>query len=156
MNSHDAETAPVSDALFARAERVIPGGVNSPVRAFRGVGGRPFFVASAEGCRITDVDGRTYVDFFTGAGALNYGHNHPQIKKRLIEYLEGDGIMHSLDLYTAAKRDFIATSTGTPAGMTRPRKSIACDASRWASRLIDTKLPSMTLRRVILDDSVTL
>jgi diaminobutyrate-2-oxoglutarate transaminase len=76
------------------------------LRSYCRLFGRVF--ATARGARMVDVAGRMYVDFFTGAGALNYGHNHPKIKKRLIEYLEGDGIMHSLDLYTAAKRDFIA------------------------------------------------
>jgi len=57
-----------SDALFERAQRLMPGGVNSPVRAFRGVGGTPFFVARAEGAHILDVDGRSYVDFL-GPGA---------------------------------------------------------------------------------------
>jgi glutamate-1-semialdehyde 2,1-aminomutase len=87
VNSHDAETAPVSDALFARAERVIPGGVNSPVRAFRGVGGRPFFVASAEGCRITDVDGRTYIDFLGSWGPLILGHAAPMLVEAVDEAL---------------------------------------------------------------------
>jgi glutamate-1-semialdehyde 2,1-aminomutase len=68
-----------SDALFERAQRVIPGGVNSPVRAFRGVGGRPFFVARAEGCRITDVDGRTYIDFLGSWGPLILGHAAPML-----------------------------------------------------------------------------
>ena len=65
-----------SDArsLFETAQRVIPGGVNSPVRAFRGVGGTPFFVARAEGARITDVDGRTYIDFLGSWGPLILGH----------------------------------------------------------------------------------
>ena len=49
-----------SDELFAAAQRLMPGGVNSPVRAFRGVGGTPFFVAHAQGARLTDVDGRRY------------------------------------------------------------------------------------------------
>jgi len=60
--------------LFKAASRVIPGGVNSPVRAFRGVGGEPFFVASAEGARITDVDGRSYLDFVGSWGPLILGH----------------------------------------------------------------------------------
>src|ERR1700687_5191398 len=68
-----------SDALFERAQRVIPGGVNSPVRAFRGVGGRPFFVAKAGGCRITDVDGRTYIDFLGSWGPLILGHAAPAL-----------------------------------------------------------------------------
>src|ERR1700756_1051354 len=52
-----------SSSLFAEASRLIPGGVNSPVRAFRGVGGEPFFVARAQGARLWDVDGREYLDF---------------------------------------------------------------------------------------------
>ena len=60
--------------LFKAASRVIPGGVNSPVRAFRGVGGEPFFVASAEGARLTDVDGRSYLDFVGSWGPLILGH----------------------------------------------------------------------------------
>jgi glutamate-1-semialdehyde 2,1-aminomutase len=60
--------------LFKAASRVIPGGVNSPVRAFRGVGGEPFFVARAEGARITDVDGRSYLDFVGSWGPLILGH----------------------------------------------------------------------------------
>jgi glutamate-1-semialdehyde 2,1-aminomutase len=63
-----------SSRLFAVAERIIPGGVNSPVRAFRGVGGQPFFVARAEGARIWDVDGRAYLDFVGSWGPLVLGH----------------------------------------------------------------------------------
>ena len=80
-------TAEGSDALFARAQRVIPGGVNSPVRAFRGVGGRPFFVARAEGCRITDVDGRTYIDFLGSWGPLILGHAAPMLVEAVSEAL---------------------------------------------------------------------
>jgi glutamate-1-semialdehyde 2,1-aminomutase len=76
-----------SDALFARAQRVIPGGVNSPVRAFRGVGGRPFFVARAEGCRITDVEGRTYIDFLGSWGPLILGHAPPMLVEAVDEAL---------------------------------------------------------------------
>lgn len=63
-----------SDRLFEAAQRVIPGGVNSPVRAFRAVGGRPFFVERAEGARIWDVDGRSYLDFLGSWGPLILGH----------------------------------------------------------------------------------
>jgi len=66
---------------------VIPGGVNSPVRAFRGVGGRPFFVARAEGCRITDVDGRTYIDFLGSWGPLILGHAAPMLIEAVGEAL---------------------------------------------------------------------
>ncbi len=68
-----------SDELFDRAKRVLPGGVNSPVRAFRAVGGTPFFVASAEGARLTDVDGRTYLDYVCSWGPLILGHAHPAV-----------------------------------------------------------------------------
>jgi glutamate-1-semialdehyde 2,1-aminomutase len=63
-----------SDRLLRAAERVIPGGVNSPVRAFRGVGGRPFFVARGAGARLWDVDGRAYLDFVGSWGPLILGH----------------------------------------------------------------------------------
>jgi glutamate-1-semialdehyde 2,1-aminomutase len=65
---------PDSDALFEAAQRLMPGGVNSPVRAFRGVGGAPFFVARAEGARLIDVPGRTYRDFLGSWGPLILGH----------------------------------------------------------------------------------
>ncbi len=64
----------ISRSLFEAAERVIPGGVNSPVRAFRGVGGTPFFVARAEGAHIVDADGRSYIDFLGSWGPLILGH----------------------------------------------------------------------------------
>jgi glutamate-1-semialdehyde 2,1-aminomutase len=65
--------------LFARAQRVIPGGVNSPVRAFGSVGGDPFFVQSAQGARLTDADGRTYIDYVQSWGASILGHAHPRV-----------------------------------------------------------------------------
>ncbi len=68
-----------SAALFDRAQAVLPGGVNSPVRAFRAVGGTPFFVASAAGARLTDVDGRTYVDYVCSWGPLILGHAPPVV-----------------------------------------------------------------------------
>jgi diaminobutyrate-2-oxoglutarate transaminase len=62
---------------------------------------------TAKGSIIKDVNGKEYIDFFCGAGALNYGHNNPYIKEKVINYLENDGIMHALDMYTTAKADFI-------------------------------------------------
>src|SRR5215470_15521361 len=76
-----------SDELFATAQRIMPGGVNSPVRAFRGVGGRPFFVERAEGCRLTDVDGRTYIDFLGSWGPLILGHAAPALVEAVGEAL---------------------------------------------------------------------
>ena len=77
MSSH-YNAGPISDELWKRALRRIPGGVNSPVRAFRGVGGEPFFVNKAKGCTITDVDGREYIDFVGTWGPAILGHA-PQV-----------------------------------------------------------------------------
>ncbi|GAA1587572.1 glutamate-1-semialdehyde 2,1-aminomutase [Actinoplanes couchii] len=73
------EDAPVSQALFDRAQAIVPGGVNSPVRAFRAVGGTPRFMASGTGPWLTDVDGRRYVDLVCSWGPLIHGHAHPEI-----------------------------------------------------------------------------
>lgn len=67
----------------------------------------PAVFTTADNARMMAEDGTSYIDFFAGAGVLNFGHNHPEIKQALISYLEEGGIAHSLDLYTAAKRDFI-------------------------------------------------
>ncbi len=71
--------APVSEALFDRARRVIPGGVNSPVRAFRSVGGTPRFMVSGHGAYLRDADGREYVDLVCSWGPLILGHAHPGV-----------------------------------------------------------------------------
>jgi glutamate-1-semialdehyde 2,1-aminomutase len=65
--------------LFARAQQVIPGGVNSPVRAFRSVGGEPYFVARGDGAYVWDVEGRRYIDYVQSYGASILGHAHPVI-----------------------------------------------------------------------------
>ena len=70
---------PVSDALFARANLVIPGGVNSPVRSFRSVGGHPYFVARGEGAYVWDADGNQLLDFVQSYGASILGHAHPAV-----------------------------------------------------------------------------
>jgi glutamate-1-semialdehyde 2,1-aminomutase len=70
---------PKSGALFERARKVIPGGVNSPVRAFRGVGGTPLFISSARGPMIADADGKTYVDYVGSWGPMILGHAHPEV-----------------------------------------------------------------------------
>ena len=65
--------------LLERARRVMPGGVSSPVRAYRAVGGEPPFIVSAAGCRVTDADGREFVDLVSSWGALIAGHAHPAV-----------------------------------------------------------------------------
>ena len=59
-----------SEAAFQRAKQVLPGGVNSPVRAFKAVGGTPIFLKSGEGCHVTDIDGNTYIDYVASYGPL--------------------------------------------------------------------------------------
>jgi glutamate-1-semialdehyde 2,1-aminomutase len=72
-----------SSDLFEEAQRYLPGGVNSPVRAFRAVGGRPFFVEKGAGSRIYDVDGNVYIDYVCSWGPLILGHAHPQVVEAL-------------------------------------------------------------------------
>ena len=77
------DDAPASDALFDRASAVIPGGVNSPVRAFRAVGGTPRFMGSGRGPYLTDADGREYVDLVCSWGPMILGHAHPAVVEAL-------------------------------------------------------------------------
>src|SRR5262245_3039434 len=77
-----------SKELFSRAEHVIPGGVNSPVRAFRAVGGKPVFIERGQGSHIWDVDGREYIDYVGSWGPLIFGHRSPEVLQALHEVLE--------------------------------------------------------------------
>src|SRR5262245_36608790 len=72
-----------SEDLFAQAQQLMPGGVNSPVRAFRGVGGNPPFIARGDGSRIWDVDGKEYIDYVGSWGPLIFGHRPPEILRAL-------------------------------------------------------------------------
>ena len=67
----------------------------------------PAVFETARGCFLYDEAGQEYLDFFAGAGTMNYGHNNPRIKKAVIDYLRQDGVVHALDLWTVAKRDFL-------------------------------------------------
>ena len=81
----------------------------------------PTVFASASNARQVDEGGRSYIDFFAGAGVLNFGHNNPRMKRAMIEFLEADGVAHSLDMATTTKRDFISSFVSTvlePRGMT--------------------------------------
>jgi diaminobutyrate-2-oxoglutarate transaminase len=71
--------------------------------------GWPVAFDTAVGSRMTDIDGHSYLDFFAGAGALNYGHNNPALKGALLDYLARDGVVHSLDMHTSAKAEFLKT-----------------------------------------------
>ena len=77
-----------SEAAFQRAQKVIPGGVNSPVRAYRGVGGNPPFIARGQGSHIFDIDGNEYIDYVGSWGPLLLGHRHPAIVEAVRDALE--------------------------------------------------------------------
>src|SRR5690606_25501448 len=77
-----------SSALFTEAQRYIPGGVNSPVRAFKSVGGVPVFMKSAKGAYLTDEDGRTYIDYINSWGPAIVGHTHPVVLEAIQKQAE--------------------------------------------------------------------
>lgn len=77
-----------SENLYAQAQQLIPGGVNSPVRAFNGVGGVPLFIERADGALLYDVDGKAYIDYVGSWGPMVLGHNHPAIHHAVIEAAE--------------------------------------------------------------------
>lgn len=69
----------------------------------------PVVFDQAEGAKLTDRDGRSYLDFLAGAGTLNYGHNHPKLRDALVDYIQSGGITHGLDMHTKAKEAFLET-----------------------------------------------
>ncbi len=77
--------------------------VRSYIRSF------PTVFTTAQGSKLTDENGKTYIDFFGGAGTLNYGHNNEIFKQRLVDYIEADGIVHGLDMATRSKRELLQT-----------------------------------------------
>ncbi len=83
MSAPQADPSDRSAELFARAVELLPGGVNSPVRAFRGVGGTPRFIREAQGALLTDVDGRTYIDYVGSWGPMILGHADPEVTEAL-------------------------------------------------------------------------
>jgi glutamate-1-semialdehyde 2,1-aminomutase len=90
--------------LFKRANKSIPGGVNSPVRAFRAVGGNPVFIDRAKGSKIYDVDGNAYIDFVLSWGPLILGHAHPRVVhalKRAVEKGTSYGAPTALEITLA-------------------------------------------------------
>ncbi len=77
-----------SESLFEQAQKTIPGGVNSPVRAFKGVGGTPVFIDHADGAYLYDVDGKRYIDYVGSWGPMILGHNHPEIRAAVLAAVE--------------------------------------------------------------------
>ncbi len=80
-----------SESLFERAKQTIPGGVNSPVRAFKAVGGTPRFMQRAEGAYLFDADGRQYIDYVLSWGPMIMGHNHPKVREAVVKAAQ-DGL----------------------------------------------------------------
>jgi glutamate-1-semialdehyde 2,1-aminomutase len=121
-----------NEDLFARACRVIPGGVDSPVRSFRSVGGTPYFVARAEGAHVWDVEGRRYTDYVQSWGASILGHAHPHVVEA-VQRAAADGTSYGAPterevLLAEAIRDRMPScekvrlvSSGTEATMTAVR-----------------------------------
>jgi diaminobutyrate-2-oxoglutarate transaminase len=110
----------------------------------------PALFVGARGHEVWDATGRRYIDFISGAGALNYGHNHPLIKRRVIEYLEADGVVHGLDFHTEAKRAFIDDLVRTvlrPRGLdyklqfTGPTGTNAVEAAFKLARRVTGRVP---------------
>src|SRR5271165_5761987 len=77
-----------SAQLFTEAKRLLPGGVDSPVRAFGSVGGTPIFIAKGDGAWLTDVDGNRYIDYVLSYGPLIVGHAHPAVVEAVIRQAE--------------------------------------------------------------------
>src|SRR5690348_2783273 len=82
---------PSNAELFERAQRVIPGGVNSPVRAFRAVGGTPRFIARAQGAYLYDAEGSRYIDYIGSWGPMILGHGHPAVLEA-VQRAAADGL----------------------------------------------------------------
>ncbi|MGP8303030.1 diaminobutyrate--2-oxoglutarate transaminase [Streptomyces inhibens] len=105
--SHPSPTTTPSRAAYGRASSThsVFETLESEVRSY--CRGWPAVFDRAQGSRMFDEDGHGYLDFFAGAGSLNYGHNNPVLKRALLDYLERDGVTHGLDMSTTAKRAFL-------------------------------------------------
>ena len=94
-------------SLWSRAQSVIPGGVHSPVRAFKSVGGEPVFMEKGEGARLTDVDGKSYIDFCMSWGALILGHQHPLVREALEKALRRGWTYGTAEPYSLALAEWM-------------------------------------------------
>ncbi|HWE57907.1 MAG TPA: glutamate-1-semialdehyde 2,1-aminomutase [Acidimicrobiales bacterium] len=124
-----------SDELFARGQRVIPGGVNSPVRAFRSVGGNPYFVERAQGAYVWDVDGNRYIDYVQSYGASILGHAHPKV----------------IEAVTAAAHDGTSYGAPTEREVQLAEEIVAripgCDMARLVSSGTEATMSAVRLAR---------
>src|ERR1051325_1372124 len=122
-----------SSDLFARAQQHIPGGVNSPVRAFRNVGGEPFFVARAEGASIWDVDGKEYIDYIGSWGPAILGHA-PKVVVEAVRDMAASVPLFTFRTFSieGIQRQIISASS-TSNGFGIPKLTPRAAASRTAS-----------------------
>ena len=124
-----------SHALFTRAQGLMPGGVNSPVRAFKSVGGEPFFVQRAEGAYLIDVDGNRYVDYVGSWGPMIVGHNHPAV----------------LDAVIRTARDGLSFGTPNPLEVTMAETIVrlvpSCEMVRMVNSGTEATLSAIRLAR---------
>ena len=102
-----------SQALFARAQAVTPGGVNSPVRAFKSVGGVPRFIASAHGAYLTDADGTRYIDYIGSWGPMILGHDHPAVRGAIGTALNGGTSFGAPSAREVELAELVTRLTGT-------------------------------------------
>ncbi len=98
-----------SEELYARALRVAPGGVHSPVRAFKGVGGTPVFMTGGSQARLRDVDGREYLDFCMAFGPLILGHGNPQVREAVVAALDRGWSLGTAEPYSLELGEFICS-----------------------------------------------
>ncbi|HRW38846.1 MAG: glutamate-1-semialdehyde 2,1-aminomutase [Acidimicrobiales bacterium] len=124
-----------NEELFERAQRAIPGGVNSPVRAFRSVGGTPYFVARGEGARVWDVEGTEYLDLVQSYGAVIAGHAHPRIVEA-IRAAAGDGTSYGAP---TAREVLLAEEIG--------RRVPSCEKVRMVSSGTEATMTALRLAR---------
>jgi glutamate-1-semialdehyde 2,1-aminomutase len=111
MNAHQSPVSSLqSETWFTRAKAVTPGGVDSPVRAFKGVGGTPRFIESAKGVHLIDVDGNQLVDYCMSWGPLIFGHRDPEIESTITEALQRGWTFGTAAPYSVLLAEFITSS----------------------------------------------
>ena len=88
MQSQERQRLAQSEKLFSAAQKVIPGGVNSPVRAFKSVGGTPLFIKRAEGAYLYDSDDRQLIDYIGSWGPMVAGHSHPKVIQAVTQAIQ--------------------------------------------------------------------
>ena len=104
-NNSCGESQPILNFTFQPIEGILSQRVESEVRSY--CRSFPAIFTAGRGSFLFDTNGSQYLDFFCAAGSLNYGHNHPSIKSSLLTYIENDGVVNSLDLYSQAKESFL-------------------------------------------------